>query len=402
MEKLQATLTTDTFTRMKELVSFEIYNNLPRFDENEEFLFNQIGTDSKTNKDKYIEFYDFLKKKHNENTKFSFLQYDSLHTYYNLQKSYDLYNPMFKKNFDLEIYLHSFYTRDKESYFNEFKAFFNGRMRTLECKDVLTNQQDWSTIEINEAFVNDTTTNERLMILLKYNPLFLGKCLYFSISSYYPNIDRDLYEMLQFHKETTHLIVDFKNFSDEKGPVERNKFNAIIKLFLDAALKYQNLRCFILKNKENQFSLSLENSKLLKSILSLNIVWIFVCSNFPIHNEAEAEFINEVYNNYIVRVMFLEGTSFSIDSLLEFSGKYDTTIDPSEQRKACLIRFDKEHRFENFYAERADDDKSVFGKGSSKGSKILFDAKSRTSSHRGLLFDKKSKYSRPTSKKKKK
>ena len=180
MEKLQATLTTDTFTRMKELVSFEIYNNLPRFDENEEFLFNQIGTDSKTNKDKYIEFYDFLKKKHNENTKFSFLQYDSLHTYYNLQKSYDLYNPMFKKNFDLEIYLYSFYTRDKDIYFNEFKALCNGRMRTLECQDVLTNQQDWSTIEINEAFVNDITTNERLMILLKYNPLFLGKCLYLS------------------------------------------------------------------------------------------------------------------------------------------------------------------------------------------------------------------------------
>lgn len=401
MEKLEPTLTTDTFIRMKELVSFEIYKDLPRFDENEEFLFNKICKDSKTDKDRFIEFYDFLKKKYNKNTKLSFLQNETLHSYYNLQKSYDLYNPMFKINFDLETYLYSFYTRDKDIYFNEFKAFFNGRMQTLNCKDVLTTQQDWSIIEINETFVNNTTKNERLMILLKYNPLFLGKCLYFSITYYYPSIDRDLYEILNFHKETTHLIVDFQNFSDEKGPVERNKFNDIIKLFLNAALKYKNLRCFILKNKENQFSLTLENTKLLKSLISLNIVWIFVCSNFPIHNEAESEFINEIYNNYNVKFLFLEGTSFSENSLLEFSGKYDTAIEPSEQRKAFLIRLDKEHRYENFYIEKVSDNKLRLEERRKEGSKMLFDSKSTTSSQRGLLFDKNSKYSRPSSKKKK-
>ena len=66
MNKVKETFAVDNFKRMKELVSFEIYNSLPRLDDNEMSIFNDINCSSKHNTEKYKDFYDFLKKKYTD------------------------------------------------------------------------------------------------------------------------------------------------------------------------------------------------------------------------------------------------------------------------------------------------------------------------------------------------
>ena len=57
----------------------------------------------------------------------------------------------------------------------------------------------------------------------------------------------------------------------------------------------------------------------------------------------------------MIKFLYLNGTEFKAESLVEFDEKYNTKLEPAEQNKVCLIRFDKEHRFENFHAEKVED-----------------------------------------------
>ena len=403
MNKVKETFAVDNFKRMKELVSFEIYNSLPRLDDNEMSIFNDINCSSKHNTEKYKEFYDFLKKKYTDYIQLSYLQYESLHSYYIKQVNYDLYKPVFKTDFDFVIYLHSFYTKDKDSYISEFKGLMNGRMRTLDCLDVFTKENEWSSIEINEDYMNDIITNETMMTLLKYNPNFIDNCVLFSISFFYENIYKDLYEILMYHKDITHLIFDIKSMKiyNKVDTLNEEGFNEIMNMILKVIIDNNTVKCVLFKNQGTKMTLNAENSRLVVKLLSLYKVIILVLDNISLIEEIHGEFVNEIYKNYMIKFLYLNGTEFKAESLVEFDEKYNTKLDPAEQNKVCLIRFDKEHRFENFHVEKVEDKQSGFAS-SKKGSKLIsFDSKSKKSSaQKGLLFDSKSTMMRSSSRKK--
>lgn len=373
----------DTFTHIKELLTYEIYRSLPKLEQIEMKHFIELNKTAfaSANRDKLFEFYDYIKKKYNTHRQLSYFHTYTLNHYFKLKKNFLNLKQLHNYNsFSFESMLYSFIIKDFDICYKDFVDAFTTSIKSLYIEQLFTSNE-WCIVDINESFCDNYLPITNYMNLLKYNPHFLEKKVHIRISTFYRRILNDLACILKYHNKTiTHLIIEFRSETpyETKVPEHESKKrfdffmddivlnNSFIATLFEELVHFEYLEVLVVTCRFAKIFLELSAGSLVADTLKkCNALKVFVFDNFIFDDEQQYEVIQAVYQCKWMKFLFLEGNKWNSDCLIAFKDHFNCEGGVNGQQQ-LFIRFDKRFLFNNM---------NITSSGVGKGRRLSFDGK---------------------------
>lgn len=359
----------DTFTHIKELLTYEIYRSLPKLETTETKHFIDLNKTAfaSANRDKLFEFYDYIKKKYASHRQLAYFHPYALNHYFKLKKNFLSLKQLHNYSaFSFESMLYTFVVKDFDISHRDFVDAFTTSVESLHLTQLFSSNE-WSIVEIDETFCDSYLSLTNYMNLLKYNPHFLDRKVHIRISTFYRRILNDLACMLKYHsKSVTHLIIEFLSETpyEPKAPEHESKKrfdffmddivlnNSFIATLFEELVHFEYLEVLVVTCRFTKIFLEPSAGSLIAEVLKKRgSLSVFVFDNFIFDDEQQYEVIQAVYQSNNMKFLFLDGNKWLSDCLIAFKDHFN--CEAAQLGKQLLIRFDKRFLFNNINISNA-------------------------------------------------
>jgi len=340
--------------KVKHLIIFDIFNNLPRLDENEKRARDNVNRDQLFSKHHLKDFYQFLKKKYTNFIQLAYVDDELLHEFYEYQLIYDAQKKNIMVEHEVITQLHENWRGPSGNPENMSEQFFKKtiekRLSKLTKSEGKIHSGVWTKICLNRNFA-DRSNNKAFLNIIQYNPELSNEYVFLEISLVYKEIGKDINSIFDIRKDIYHLIVNFTKkelWNNSNSSIDyfdnENYFadiNKVFSLILHKITNYKKLDSIFITTEEFPVELSENNACSIIDLItkneSLNLLFM---KNIIIPDNKKLEFVQAVYKSKSLKIFHLGGLDFTNDELKDFNVRY------KEINDICYISFNLENTLE--------------------------------------------------------
>jgi hypothetical protein len=352
----------DLTLKIQHIIKFEIWNNLPRLENNEYKLRENINKQVIFKKDRLRDFVQALKKKYTNFYQLAYFEDEEVSNFYDNLIFFESFKEKLLKSIDINEFLYKFYQaklgRKNSFSINENDDLIKFNLRNISNNEIIEKSKSWFILNFDVDLFKEiyVVENKILYELLKYNPTFDMDSISIEINTVYPDMIKDLDSFLMYKTNVRNIMISItgkqevifnKNstmrLSEMTSQLLDHWINKLLQVVL-TKLKIHNQISFLSIICENcHVSLDENTTSLLNSLFEFNSsICIFIMKNFSFGNNNPKEFFNTLLNSKALRYLHLEGMYNDENILTDFEKKLENRSD------RCYLRFGENHLFNNF------------------------------------------------------
>lgn len=331
-------------------IKYEIFDSLPRLDENEEKVRGNLIKNGKYDKKELKTFCDFVKKRYHNFPQLGYLEYETLDELFTLQQKLFSQKKIYRTEFSFINLLFLYYSNVKKLSPTDFEKKIYEKFHSYSSSCLSDIKNEWSIIEINEKFLKKLQDLQFHELFL-YNPeLFLSQ-IKIIVPIYAKRVTEEIKFFIMNRKNMiTHLIINFTDTKEEKkGKIqyikESNDSNNNVELLFNqfmaqvfeglSELESDKLKCFSIISEIGLLKLNSNNTSLFSDFVekSKKLEILIVDS---IGFSSQFEVIRGISNNKQLKFLTLQESNLNNISMGQLENKYN------KDSKICFLHFNEE------------------------------------------------------------